>query len=107
VWDGFWADEAPPSPKVQLQLVGAPVEASVNWTVRGVVPLVGVPEKAAGSMRESVQEAIEDAIALTEKAPSWPLEMLSVYRMGVTVFLPFVIAMINFIPVLKDVFLGR
>ena len=31
----------PPSPKLQDQLVGGPVEVSVNETARGAVPLVG------------------------------------------------------------------
>lgn len=67
---------------------------------------VGAPAAEAEQVSTRIK-AIEDAIALTEKAPSWPFEMLSVYRMGVTVFLPFVIALINFIPVLKEVFWGR
>ena len=37
----------PPSPKFQLHDVGDPVELSVNCTVRGAVPDVGVPENAA------------------------------------------------------------
>lgn len=65
----------------------------------------GAPAAEAEEVSARIK-AIEDAIALTEKAPSWPFEMLSVYRMGVTVFLPFVIALINFIPVLKEVFFG-
>jgi hypothetical protein len=38
VCDGFWAPDVPPSPKVQAQLVGLPVEVSVSWTVSGTVP---------------------------------------------------------------------
>ena len=34
-----------PSPNVQFHVVGDPVEASVNCTVRGEIPDVGVPEK--------------------------------------------------------------
>ncbi|GAB4483728.1 MAG: hypothetical protein OHK0031_07300 [Anaerolineales bacterium] len=64
----------------------------------------GAPAAEAEEVSTRIK-AIEDAIALTEKAPSWPFEMLSVYRMGVTVILPFLIALINFIPVLKEVFL--
>ena len=36
--------DEPPSPKVQLQLVISPVEASVKFTVNGAQPDVGVPE---------------------------------------------------------------
>jgi len=32
----------PPSPKVQLHVVGELVEVSANWTVRGAVPDTGV-----------------------------------------------------------------
>jgi hypothetical protein len=47
VWLGLFAVEVPPSPKLHDQDVGAFVEVSVNCTVRGAVPLVGVAEKAA------------------------------------------------------------
>ncbi|MGA2933787.1 MAG: hypothetical protein ABSD81_01370 [Methanomicrobiales archaeon] len=37
----------PPSPKDQAQEAGDPLEVSVNWTVSGAVPDVGVPVKDA------------------------------------------------------------
>jgi hypothetical protein len=37
----------PPSPKSQLHEVGDPLEVSVNWTVSGAMPDVGVPVKEA------------------------------------------------------------
>jgi hypothetical protein len=37
----------PPSPKVHAQLVGLPVEVSVNWTLRGATPLVALAVKFA------------------------------------------------------------
>ncbi|MBA7710243.1 hypothetical protein ES703_119181 [subsurface metagenome] len=37
----------PPSPKVQFQLVGLPVERSVKSTVKGTQPEVGVASNAA------------------------------------------------------------
>lgn len=40
-------DVLDPSPKSHVYEVGLPVEASVNATVRGAVPLVGVPIKLA------------------------------------------------------------
>ncbi len=52
-------------------------------------------------------QTIKDAIDITEKAPTWPFEMLSVYRMSVTVFLPFIVALINFIPTLRSVIFGE
>ena len=51
MWLGFWAVEgAEPSPKFQLQAVGDPLEVSVNATVSGAVPLVGLaPKEATGA----------------------------------------------------------
>src|SRR4051812_27278384 len=47
-WEGFCAaDVAVPSPKFHDQLVGDPVEVSVNCTIRGAVPLAGVTVKDA------------------------------------------------------------
>ncbi len=41
IWSGLWSVESgDPSPKFQLQLVGIPVEVSVNETSSGSVPLV-------------------------------------------------------------------
>ena len=37
----------PPSPKLQNQPVTVPVELSVNWIVRGALPVVGVALKLA------------------------------------------------------------
>jgi hypothetical protein len=47
VCDGFRTVEVPPSPKVHAQLVGVPVEVSVNWTASGAVPVVGDQVKLA------------------------------------------------------------
>ena len=48
MWPGFWRVESgEPSPKSQLQPVGLPVEVSVNETVSGTVPLVGLALKEA------------------------------------------------------------
>jgi hypothetical protein len=47
VWEGFCSRLDSPSPKVQVQTVGDPLEVSVNWTVSGAVPDVGVPVKEA------------------------------------------------------------
>jgi hypothetical protein len=38
-----------PSPKVQIQNVGDPVERSVNWTTSGAVPDVGAIDQSATS----------------------------------------------------------
>ncbi len=43
MWAGLWAVEVAPSPNVQDQLVGLPVELSVKATLSGTVPDVGVP----------------------------------------------------------------
>jgi hypothetical protein len=40
VYTGFWLVEVPPSPKVQYHPVGAFPDVSVNWTVRGLTPVV-------------------------------------------------------------------
>jgi len=45
--DGFCAVDVPPSPNVQLQLVGLFVDSSVKFTVNGASPEVGLPLKAA------------------------------------------------------------
>jgi hypothetical protein len=45
--DGFLTVDVPPSPKVQAHEVGELVEESVNVTVSGEVPEVGVPVKVA------------------------------------------------------------
>ena len=44
---GFLEVDVPPSPNVQFQVVGELLETSVNVTVAGAVPLVGVPLKSA------------------------------------------------------------
>ncbi len=46
-WDGFCSVLVPPSPNVQSQLVGLPVDWSVKLTVRGAQPELGVALKAA------------------------------------------------------------
>jgi hypothetical protein len=45
--DGFCEDEPPPSPKSHDQEAGEFVDRSVNWTVRGLGPESGLPEKSA------------------------------------------------------------
>jgi hypothetical protein len=45
--NGLWTVLVFPSPKFQLHDVGELVEVSVNCTVRGAVPDVGVPVKLA------------------------------------------------------------
>ena len=40
-------DELDPSPKFHFHDVGEPVELSVNVTVNGALPVVGVPAKLA------------------------------------------------------------
>ena len=47
MWLGFWRLDVPPSPNVQDQLVGLPVDVSVKPTASGVVPEVGDPWKLA------------------------------------------------------------
>jgi hypothetical protein len=47
VCDVFCAVLYVPSPKLQFQLVGVFVEVSVNWTMSGAVPYVGVAVKFA------------------------------------------------------------
>jgi hypothetical protein len=47
VWDGLWSVDVLPSPNVQYQDVGELVDASVNFTVSGADPVVGVPVKLA------------------------------------------------------------
>ena len=47
MWLGFCAVEVPPSPNVQDQEVGLPVDVSVKATVRGGAPEVGLPVKFA------------------------------------------------------------
>ena len=46
-WAGFWDALVPPSPKVQDQDVGLPVEASVNWMDWLTVGDAGLNEKEA------------------------------------------------------------
>ena len=49
---GFWSVDVPPSPKVQIQLVGDPVELSINVTFNGDAPVDGVPVKKACGLEE-------------------------------------------------------
>jgi hypothetical protein len=56
VWDGFWAVEVSPSPKVHSQLVGVPVEVSVKSTVNGAAPWLG--------------ESVNDAVGAGAGGPS-------------------------------------
>ncbi|KAF5039453.1 hypothetical protein DSECCO2_543750 [anaerobic digester metagenome] len=44
---GFRSAETPPSPKLQDQEAGAPVEASVNLTANGATPVVALAVNAA------------------------------------------------------------
>jgi hypothetical protein len=46
-FEGFWAVLVLPSPNDQLQEVGVFVDESVNETLNGAVPEVGVPENPA------------------------------------------------------------
>ena len=50
MWDGFWSEEDPPSPKSQSHELGFPPDRSVNCTVRGICPLTGAAEKSAESV---------------------------------------------------------
>ena len=47
VWDGFRVVEVVPSPKFHSLLVILPVEALVNCTTRGLLPLLGAAVKSA------------------------------------------------------------
>ena len=47
MWDGFWAVDVPPSPKVHDQLVTEPLDRSVKLTSSGASPPVGVPLNSA------------------------------------------------------------
>ena len=47
MWDGFFSVDVTPSPNVQYHDVGELVDASVNATVSGADPEVGVPLKLA------------------------------------------------------------
>jgi metal-sulfur cluster biosynthetic enzyme len=55
VWAGFCAVEVAPSPKLQAQEVGVPVDVSVNWT--------GCP--AAGDAGLYANEAVSAATTVT------------------------------------------
>ena len=46
VWMGFFNSDVVPSPKNQIHSFALPVEVSVNCTVSGAGPLVGVAVKA-------------------------------------------------------------
>jgi len=82
VYTGFWSVEVPPSPKDQYHPVGAFVEVSVNWTVRGLTPEVTF----------AVKEVMGIA-ACTVTYPAWekvllPAELVAV---RVTVYEPTVV----------------
>ena len=47
MWTGFLIVAVWPSPKVQDHDVGSPVDSSVNWTARGVSPVVVLAVNAA------------------------------------------------------------
>ena len=47
MYGGLWRLLKFPSPNDQFQPVGEPVDRSVNWTVSGATPEVGVPVKLA------------------------------------------------------------
>jgi hypothetical protein len=49
-WPGFCKVEVDPSPKVQLQDVGPPVDVSVNWTVWPTAGEAGLEVKEAASV---------------------------------------------------------
>ena len=57
MWVGFWVVALAPSPKLQLQAVGLPVERSVKSTERGAVPESGVPLKSAAGPGGAVDRA--------------------------------------------------
>jgi len=57
VWTGFCSVELAPSPKSHAHDVGSLAEISVNWTVRFVVPEVGVAVKSAFGGKYSEPES--------------------------------------------------
>jgi hypothetical protein len=60
----FWSVDVLPSPKLQFHVVGVLVEVSLNWTVSGAVPVVGVPEKlATGAGAEPVTVYTAELVA--------------------------------------------
>ena len=58
---------AKPSPNAQLHALGPPVERSVNCTVRGAAPELGLATKAA--VTPGVTEMVEFVL------PNWPAEL--------------------------------
>ena len=55
---GFCIVLVPPSPKDQDQLLIVPVERSLNWTVKGALPLTGVATKSATGGRIGPEVAV-------------------------------------------------
>ena len=67
VWDGFCEVLVPPSPKSQAQLVGEPVEVSVNWTVSGAVPeVLSSVKEAVGALPAAVAVMTTLAVLVLE-----------------------------------------
>ena len=61
--------EVPPSPNVHAHEVGRPAERSVNWTVRGARPAVGVAVKAVtGGEVVSLAEDNEEPAVSKERS---------------------------------------
>jgi hypothetical protein len=56
--DGLWSMLEFPSPNDQSQEVGEFVEVSVNCTVSGAVPSVGVPEKSVAGKTGGMAAAV-------------------------------------------------
>ena len=51
-------------------------------------------------------KTLQETIAITDQAPSWPFGLVSIYRLGATVILPFVFAIFNLILEVQS-FLGK
>ena len=69
--DGLWIVLVFPSPKFQLHEVGELVEVSVNCTVSGAVPDVGVTMKFATGEGGAVVvvDAITNGVSVTTTVP--------------------------------------
>jgi len=86
VCDGEREVDVPPSPKVQLQLVGEPALVSVKFTASGAVPLVGVAVKLAvgagppGPVTSSTKTAWDIGSVVGRALASAPSVMSTAHR---------------------------
>ncbi|OPX63373.1 MAG: hypothetical protein A4E33_01742 [Methanoregula sp. PtaB.Bin085] len=79
---GFCTSANVPSPKLQFQLVGEPVEMSVKLTVSGAGPSVTSPVKLAASGSSGTVTLMTPGKVLVFVPPAYPTVRLTVYWPG-------------------------